>query len=102
MLLYGVSWFYGLTGSTDLGDIAATLRETENVAQPIVLLALIFTVAGLAFKIGAAPFHQWTPDAYEGAPTPVTAFMSVGPKADAFAVILRVLLEAFGGLKSDW
>jgi proton-translocating NADH-quinone oxidoreductase chain N len=92
VLIYGVSWFYGLTGSTDLGDIAATLRETEHVVQPIVLLALIFTVAGLAFKIGAAPFHQWTPDAYEGAPTPVAAFLSVGPKIAGSAIIIRLLL----------
>jgi proton-translocating NADH-quinone oxidoreductase chain N len=92
VLLYGVSWFYGLTGTTDLGDIAVILRETGHIFQPTDLLALIFTVAGLAFKIGAAPFHQWTPDAYEGAPTPVTAFLSVGPKIGGFAIIIRVLL----------
>ena len=94
MLLYGVSWLYGLTGSADLSAIATVLREEEYTSQAIVLPALVFMVAGFAFKIGAAPFHQWTPDAYEGAPTPVTAFLSVGPKIAGFAVIMRVLLTA--------
>ncbi len=91
VMLYGMSWFYGLTGTTDLAGIRAALANTEGALLP---LALTFMTAGFAFKIGAVPFHQWAPDAYEGAPTPVTAFLSVGPKIAGFAVILRVLLTA--------
>jgi len=112
VMLYGMSWFYGLTGSTDLGDIAAVLMGQENLLRPVVLPALIFMAAGFAFKIGAVPFHQWAPDAYEGAPTSVTAFLSVGPTIAGFAVILRVLLtampvpdqpvEALTSFAADW
>jgi NADH-quinone oxidoreductase subunit N len=108
VMLYGLSWFYGLTGSTDLGGVATALMEAESTLRPVVLPALIMVAAGLAFKIGAVPFHQWAPDAYEGAPTPVTAFLSVGPKVGGFAIILRVLLTALppvGGLTdlaTDW
>ena len=106
-MLYGMSWFYGLTGSTDLNGIAAVLMGEGSVLRPVVLPALIFMAAGFAFKIGAAPFHQWAPDAYEGAPTPVTAFLSVSPKIAGFAVILRVLLTALPvdgltDLAADW
>jgi NADH-quinone oxidoreductase subunit N len=94
VMLYGLSWFYGLTGSTDLNGIAAVLLDSESALRPALLPALIFVAAGFAFKIGAVPFHQWAPDAYEGAPTPVTAFLSVGPKIAGFAVIMRVLLTA--------
>ncbi|HID89221.1 MAG TPA: NADH-quinone oxidoreductase subunit N [Anaerolineales bacterium] len=95
VMLYGMSWFYGLTGSTDLAEIAAVLRETEHTLRPLILPPLILMAAGFAFKVAAAPFHQWAPDAYEGAPTPVTAFLSVGPKIAGFALILRVTLIAF-------
>jgi NADH-quinone oxidoreductase subunit N len=105
-MLYGMSWFYGLTGSTDLNSIAAALMETETSLRPIILPALILVVAGFAFKIGAVPFHQWAPDAYEGAPTPVTAFLSVGPKIAGFALIVRVMLTALpmdlANLAMDW
>jgi NADH-quinone oxidoreductase subunit N len=89
-----MSWFYGLTGSTDLGGIATALMGTESALRPTILPALIFLAAGFAFKIGAVPFHQWAPDAYEGAPTPVTAFLSVGPKIAGFGVIIRVFFTA--------
>jgi NADH-quinone oxidoreductase subunit N len=94
VMLYGMSWFYGLTGTTDLSGIAVALMGKEGALQPVVLPALVMMAAGFAFKIGAVPFHQWAPDAYEGAPTPVTAFLSVCPKVAGFAVILRVLLTA--------
>lgn len=94
VMLYGMSWFYGLTGSTDLGSIAVALREAEHSLRPIVLPALVLMVAGLAFKVAVVPFHQWAPDAYEGAPTPVTAFLSVGPKIAGFALIVRLMLTA--------
>ena len=106
VMLYGMSWFYGATGSTDLSGIATALMEAENTLRPIVLPALILMAAGFAFKIGAVPFHQWAPDAYEGAPTPVTAFLSVGPKIAGFAIITRVLLTALpmdlANLATDW
>ncbi|RLC99689.1 MAG: NADH-quinone oxidoreductase subunit N [Chloroflexi bacterium] len=104
VMLYGISWFYGLTGTTDLVGIAEALTGT---LRPVVLPALVFVAAGFAFKIGAVPFHQWAPDAYEGAPTPVTAFLSVCPKIAGFALIVRVLLTALppSGLEilgGDW
>jgi len=106
VMLYGMSWFYGLTGSTDLYGIAEFLREVGNTLRPAILPALVFVAAGFAFKIGAVPFHQWAPDAYEGAPTPVTAFLSVGPKIGGFAIIVRVLLSALPldlhDLAMDW
>jgi proton-translocating NADH-quinone oxidoreductase chain N len=94
VMLYGMSWFYGLTGSTDLSGIAAALKGAEGTLRPMILPALILVLAGLAFKIGAVPFHQWAPDAYEGAPTPVTALLSVGPKIAGFALIVRMMLAA--------
>jgi NADH-quinone oxidoreductase subunit N len=100
VLLYGMSIIYGVTGSTNLSVIGATLAETG--ANPSVTVGVILLVVGLAFKVAAAPFHMWAPDVYEGAPTPITAFMSVGPKAAAFAVTLRLLIEAFGPVKADW
>ncbi|MGD2165097.1 MAG: NADH-quinone oxidoreductase subunit N [Anaerolineae bacterium] len=106
LMAYGMSWFYGLTGSTDLSTIAASLMEMGGGGRLVALPALILMTAGFAFKVGAVPFHQWAPDAYEGAPTPVTAFLSVGPKIAGFAVILRVLLTALPlGLRElamDW
>jgi proton-translocating NADH-quinone oxidoreductase chain N len=106
VMLYGMSWFYGLTGSVDLDAVARSLMEMGGGVRPIVLPALILVVAGFAFKIAAVPFHQWAPDAYEGAPTPVTAFLSVGPKIAGFAVILRVLMTALPlslvDLAMDW
>jgi proton-translocating NADH-quinone oxidoreductase chain N len=106
VMLYGMSWFYGLTGSADLEDIAGSLMGMGGSVRPIVLPALILMVGGFAFKIAAVPFHQWAPDAYEGAPTPVTAFLSVGPKIAGFAVILRVLMTALPltmvDLATDW
>ncbi len=91
IFLYGVSLVYGLTGTTQLDRMAAAV--TGDPLDPGLLLAVVFIVAGLVFKIGAVPFHMWVPDVYEGAPTTITAFMSVGPKAASFAVILRVFLN---------
>jgi len=106
VMLYGMSWIYGMTGSTDLGAIAAALGESERALRPVILPALILMLAGFACKVAAVPFHQWAPDAYEGAPTPVTAFLSVGPTLAGFAVLVRVLLTALPvGLENlavDW
>jgi len=106
VMLFGMSWIYGITGSTDLGEIAAALLGAESALRPMLLPALVFVLAGFAFKVGAVPFHQWAPDVYEGAPTPVTAFISVGPKVAGFAIIVRVVLTALpaelGLLTADW
>ncbi|HVP63888.1 MAG TPA: NADH-quinone oxidoreductase subunit N [candidate division Zixibacteria bacterium] len=94
MFAYGLSLFYGVTGSTNLGDIARALTQRGVLypKDPLVILALLTTLCGLLFKIGAAPFHMWAPDAYEGAPTSVTGFMSVAVKAAGWAIMLRILL----------
>lgn len=102
-LLYGVAWIYGLTGSTNLTEIKRFLSDPQGISAPWMIgaaVALIFV--GFAFKVSAAPFQSWTPDVYQGAPAPVTAFMSAGPKAAAFAVLLRVFMTAFTGLGDHW
>lgn len=101
-LLYGISLVYGLTGTTDLKAIAGFVTERGLTDNMSLLLSVIFLVVAFGFKIAAAPFHMWAPDVYEGAPTSVTAFMSVGPKAAGFAVLGRVLMIAFVSVKVDW
>ena len=100
IFLYGVSLVYGLTGTTQLDRMAAAV--TGNPLDPALLLAVVFIVAGLVFKVGAVPFHMWVPDVYEGAPTTITSFMSVGPKAAGFAVILRVFLNPLVAASDVW
>jgi NADH-quinone oxidoreductase subunit N len=102
ILLYGTSMIYGLTGTTNLRDIAAYIMNHGIAGNPVLTLSMIFFAVAFSFKIAAVPFHMWAPDAYEGAPTPVTAFMSVGPKAAGFAVLGRVFLVAFGSVRADW
>jgi NADH-quinone oxidoreductase subunit N len=102
-LLYGVAWLYGIAGSTYLADIRAMLVARGPMGSPILVsaaAALIFV--GLAFKVSAFPFQIWAPDVYEGAPAPVSGFLSAGPKAAAFAVFLRVFIVAFGPIGSRW
>jgi NADH-quinone oxidoreductase subunit N len=99
LLLYGLALLYGATGHTDFAGIGAALRG--GVArEPMVIVALVLVLAGLAFKVSAVPFHAWAPDAYEGAPTPATTYMAVAVKSGAFAMMLRVLLTAFGDVQS--
>lgn len=100
LLLYGFSLLYGITGSTNIYTIAAFLQKTA--ISPVLLVSMVLVVVAFAFKIAAAPFHMWAPDVYEGAPTSVTAFMSVGPKAAGFAVLGRVFFIAFGNIQADW
>ena len=100
-LAYGFSMLYGLSGSTNLRDIAAAIAE-RGAWDPLTFLALATTSVGLFFKISAAPFHMWAPDAYEGAPTTVTAYLSVGSKAASFALLMRVLLGPFGDMAAMW
>ena len=105
VMLYGMSWLYGLTGSTDLEGIAKALLEAESRLRPAALPALILMTAGFAFKIGAVPFHQWAPDAYESAPAPVIAFLSTGSKIAGFALMVRVMLTTLPVdlvLDMDW
>src|SRR5216117_1962967 len=101
ILLYGMSLLYGLSGSTRFSDIAAALAQRPE-SDPISLLAMITLSAGLFFKIAAVPFHQWTPDAYEGAPASITAFMSVAVKAASFAMMLRIFMVAVYPLRPHW
>jgi NADH-quinone oxidoreductase subunit N len=101
-LLYGISIVYGLTGTTDLRAIAAFISARDLADNSSLLLSVIFLTVAFGFKIAAAPFHMWAPDVYEGAPTSITAFMSVGPKAAGFAVLGRVFMIAFASVKADW
>ena len=103
VMLYGISLLYGITGSLNLSDIATTFSSTvDSSVRMVALVSTAFVLAGLGFKISLVPFHQWAPDAYEGAPTPVTAFLSVGPKAVGFAVLLRLAMTALPAYKDGW
>jgi NADH-quinone oxidoreductase subunit N len=99
ILAYGLSLFYGLAGGTNLGQIARAMSG-QNPHNPVVVIALLTTMTGLLFKIAAIPFHQWAPDAYEGAPTSVTGFISVSVKAASWAMLLRILLYGLWPLRS--
>jgi NADH-quinone oxidoreductase subunit N len=100
VLLYGMSLLYGISGTTQLRVMATAFAGHER--DPLLILAVILVVAGLGFKIAAVPFHMWAPDVYEGAPTPVTAFLSVGSKAASFAMLLRIFLEGVPSMSPDW
>src|SRR5262252_8671723 len=100
ILLYGMSLMYGLSGTTGLRAMASTFVGQER--DPRLVLAVILVVAGVGFKIAAVPFHMWAPDVYEGAPTPVTAFLSVGSKAASFAMLLRIFLEGMPSMSAEW
>jgi NADH-quinone oxidoreductase subunit N len=115
ILLYGMSLLYGVSGSTNLGDIGTSVGAVFNSLnagadasgtamslRPLLLLGMITLAAGLFFKIAAVPFHMWAPDAYEGAPTSVTAFLSTGSKAASFALYARIFMVALGGMRVEW
>jgi NADH-quinone oxidoreductase subunit N len=105
IFLFGLAFVWGLTGSTRIGDVATALGqivEGQAALSPGLAMGLAFLTTGVAFKIAAVPFHYWTPDAYQGSPTPITGYLSVGPKVGAFAVILRVFAEALGPLRDEW
>ena len=101
-LLYGTSMIYGLTGTTNIRAIAGYILLHGLMGNPALTLAMALFVVAFSFKIAAVPFHMWAPDAYEGAPTSITAFMSVGPKAAGFAVMGRVLLDGLYPIKPEW
>jgi len=100
ILLYGMSFIYGFTGSTQYAAIAHVVAQSgQNIG---LVFGLVFFIAGIIFKISAVPFHMWTPDVYEGAPTPVTAFLSMSPKVAAMSIIVRALLQAFPNAFHEW
>jgi NADH-quinone oxidoreductase subunit N len=101
-LLYGIALVYGATASTDIHAIGMRVAELGLLHNPMLLVGLSLMLIGFAFKVAAAPFHMWAPDVYEGAPTPITAYMAVAVKAAAFAAFLRIWLEAFGGVFQSW
>ncbi|HEX2087244.1 MAG TPA: NADH-quinone oxidoreductase subunit N [Solirubrobacteraceae bacterium] len=102
-LVYGLALLYGATGSTDFGAMARALGDSTDLATDSLLLGgVALVIVGLAFKASVAPFHQWTPDVYEGAPTPITAFMAVATKAAAFGVLLRMMDVALLPVAPDW
>ena len=99
MMLYGMSLIYGYSGSVAFSAVANAVHDHASIG---VLFGLVFVLVGLAFKISVVPFHMWTPDVYEGAPTPVTTFFASAPKIAAMAVLVRVMITAFPGIANDW
>ena len=107
IFLFGLVLVFGYSGTTNITEVATSITGVVGAAgllalPPGLVLGLALLTTGAAFKIAAVPFHYWTPDAYQGSPTPVTGYLSVGPKVAAFALILRLFVEALGGLKADW
>lgn len=103
IFLYGISLLYGLSGGeTVLSEISNKITNGDGLASLALVISLVFVIAGIAFKISAVPFHQWTPDVYEGSPTPVVAFLSVGSKAAGFALAIRLLVTAFSVITDEW
>jgi NADH-quinone oxidoreductase subunit N len=104
LLLYGMSMIYGITGSLDIGQIAAFATATNLNSEQVLILnfGLVFLVIGVAFKFGAVPFHMWVPDVYQGAPTSVTMFLSTVPKIAATAMLVRLLIDGLGALQAYW
>jgi NADH-quinone oxidoreductase subunit N len=102
MLLYGASLIYGFTGSTSFPVIAAAAAQPGAAENIGLIIGLVFLLVGIAFKVSAVPFHMWTPDVYEGAPTPVTAFFAAAPKVAAMALFMRVALASFAGVRPQW
>jgi NADH-quinone oxidoreductase subunit N len=100
MMLYGISLVYGFTGTTSFAQVAMVV-QSSGVSIGLVF-GLVFLISGLAFKVAAVPFHMWTPDVYEGAPTPVTAFFASAPKMAAVAVTVRLIITAFPGITAQW
>ena len=102
MLLYGSSLIYGFTGTTNFSHLAEFFGHAEHGPGLGVIFGIVFILAGLSFKVSAVPFHMWTPDVYEGAPTPVTAFFAIAPKIAALALLIRVMVGPFAELVAEW
>jgi NADH-quinone oxidoreductase subunit N len=101
-LLYGMALIYGATGTTRIAKIAELVPQVGGAGNAMLLIGLMLMLTGFLFKIAAVPFHMWTPDVYEGAPTPMTAFMSAGPKAAGFAALIRLLIDVFPAMQAEW
>ena len=101
ILLYGISLLFGVAGSTRLSAIAAA-TALRGVTDPMLMVSMVLLTVGFGFKLAIAPFHMWTPDVYQGAPTSVTAYMAIASKAASFGAFLRVFVEGLGGLRGDW
>ncbi|MDH4120460.1 MAG: NADH-quinone oxidoreductase subunit N [Deltaproteobacteria bacterium] len=101
-LLYGMAMIYGATGTIHIREIGMALTNPDTFANPLVWFGMALLLVGFGFKLSIVPFHMWTPDVYEGAPTAVTAFLSAGPKAAGFAALIRLLVEALGAMRGEW
>ncbi|MDR4498890.1 MAG: NADH-quinone oxidoreductase subunit N [Candidatus Scalindua sp.] len=101
-LLYGIALLYGATGTTNINEIGTFITNNHAYSNPMIIMGTCLLIIGFGFKTASVPFHKWAPDVYQGAPTSVTAFMSAGPKAAAFAVFLRVFLVSLPGLETKW
>ena len=101
-LLYGIALLYGATGTTNINEIGAFITNNHAYSNPMIIMGTCLLIIGFGFKTASVPFHKWAPDVYQGAPTSITAFMSVGPKAAAFAVFLRVFLVSLSGIETKW
>ncbi|MCW8957398.1 MAG: NADH-quinone oxidoreductase subunit NuoN [Gammaproteobacteria bacterium] len=101
MLLYGMSMIYGATGTLNISEMASVIGQKESM-DIVLVFGLVFMVIGLAFKLGAVPFHMWIPDIYHGSPTAVTSYIATAPKIAGFAIVIRLLIEAMGDLHTDW
>ena len=102
LLLYGFSMLYGVTGSLDVRAVASAIQQGVVADRSVLVFGLVFVLAGVGFKLGAAPFHMWLPDVYQGSPTAVTLFIGTAPKIAAFAFLIRVLVEGLQPLVADW
>ncbi len=102
LLLYGISIFYGITGTLDINAVSVAIAGQIEQNPTALAFALTFVVVGLAFKLGAVPFHMWLPDIYQGSPTAVTLFIGTAPKIAAFAMVIRLLVDGLSGLQLDW
>jgi NADH-quinone oxidoreductase subunit N len=102
MMLYGISLIYGFTGTTDFAHVAAVVKQTGAPIQIGLIIGIVFLISGLAFKVAAVPFHMWTPDVYEGSPTPITAFFAMSPKIAAMALFLRAVIVPFPDAIHQW
>jgi len=101
MLLYGMSMVYGMTGSLNIAEVAMSIDQMKE-SNIVLIFGLVFMVIGLAFKMGAVPFHMWLPDVYHGSPSTVTSYIASAPKIAGFAMIIRILAEGMGGMQADW
>lgn len=102
MLLYGMSLLYGVTGSLDIGTLQNAVANIDESKSMVLGLGLVLVIVGMAFKLGAVPFHMWVPDVYHGAPTAVTLFIGSAPKIAAFAMVMRLLVDGLGGMHAQW